>query len=79
MAEKVSSVDTSSLYDKLNSQIEELKGMLKGASSTAPVADYIPEKKKRARPNLSEDQIKVLKERLVKAREAKKAKRMSKS
>ncbi len=72
-------VDTGALYNKINSQLEELRGMLTSQSGArvpdinAPAA---PEKKKRAKPNLSAEQIAVLKERLVKAREAKKAKRL---
>ena len=73
-------VDTGALYNKINSQLEELRGMLthqgvpRIPDGQAPAA---PEKKKRAKPNLSEEQIAVLKERLVKAREAKKAKRLA--
>lgn len=73
-------VDTGVLYNKINSQLEELRSMLSSQTGarvpdiTGPVAT---EKKKRAKPNLSEEQIAVLKERLVKAREAKKAKRLT--
>ena len=77
MADNSAVVDTGALYNKLNSQLEELKGLLQasGGSSVVPVPD-VPAKKKRAKPNLSTEQIQVLKDRLVKAREAKKAKRM---
>ena len=76
MAEDSAVIDTGALYNKLNSQLEELKGLLQGSGgSMAPVPD-VPPKKKRAKPNLSPEQIQVLKDRLVKAREAKKAKRL---
>jgi len=73
-------IDTGALYNKINSQLEELKGMLSAqprvADGQAPAA--AAEKKKRAKPTLSDEQVAVLKERLVKAREAKKAKRLAK-
>lgn len=76
MAENAAVIDTGALYNKLNSQLEELKGLLQGSAGMTPVPD-VAAKKKRAKPNLSADQIQVLKDRLVKAREAKKAKRMN--
>jgi len=78
MAESAAVIDTGALYAKLNSQIEELKTLITGSQSTAMAPDVSQVvKKKRAKPNLSPEQISVLKERLVKAREAKKAKRLA--
>lgn len=82
MAESAAVIDTGALYAKLNSQIEELKTLIGGHISTKFPPDLSllesPKlKKKRAKPNLSPEQINVLKERLVKAREAKKAKRLA--
>lgn len=70
-------IDTGALYTKLNSQLEELKTLVQGHVSSVQVVPDVPVKKKRAKPNLSPEQISVLKERLVKAREAKKAKRLA--
>lgn len=78
MAESAAVIDTGALYAQLNSQLEELKGLISGGRTVAMAPDVSgPVKKKRAKPNLSPEQIQVLKDRLVKAREAKKAKRLS--
>lgn len=73
-------IDTGALYNKINSQLEELRGMLSNQGGVRVPDGQLPaaaEKKKRAKPNLTPEQITVLKERLVKAREAKKAKRLA--
>ena len=79
MSEESAVIDTGAIYAKLNSQIEELKTLISGSQA---VASDVPQpqvknKKKRAKPNLTLEQIEVLKQRLVKAREAKKSKRLA--